>query len=240
MLRQLSIDEADALLKKHRAELPGPLASKLEQGVRAAHGGVERIHIIDGRVEEGLLAEVFSNEGVGTLIHANEYQAIRKAHRRDARAILALTRNGVANDELVRRTRAEIERQIDDFFVFEVDRNPVGCAALHLYPQWNKAELAAVCVDARYENQGIGAKLMQYGEAQARAWGRRNCSACPRRRSTIFSRRAASSPARRTTCRRRAANAMTRAAGGRWCWSRNWRERAATAVFVVTYAAMRR
>ena len=171
LLRQLSIDEADALLKKHRAELPGPLASKLEQGVRAARGGVERVHIIDGRVEEGLLAEVFSNEGVGTLIHANEYQAIRKAVRRDARAILALTRNGVANDELVRRTRAEIERQIDDFFVFEVDRNPVGCAALHLYPQWGKAELAAVCVDARYENQGIGAKLTQYGEVQARALG---------------------------------------------------------------------
>ncbi len=171
LLRQLSVDEADALLKKHRADLPGPLASKLEQGVRAARGGVERVHIIDGRVEEGLLAEVFSNEGVGTLIHANEYQAIRKAHRSDARAILALTRDSVAKDELVRRTRAEIERQIDDFFVFEVDRNPVGCAALHLYPQWNKAELAAVCVDARYENQGIGAKLTQYGEAQARALG---------------------------------------------------------------------
>ena len=79
LLRQLSVDEAAELLKKHRAELPGPLASKLEQGIRAARGGVERVHIIDGRVEEGLLAEVFSNEGIGTLIHANEYQAIRKA-----------------------------------------------------------------------------------------------------------------------------------------------------------------
>ena len=139
--------------------------------MRAARGGVERVHIIDGRVEEGLLAEVFSNEGVGTLIHANEYQAIRRATRKDARAIHELTRGGVANDELVRRTRAEIERQIDDFFVFEVDRNPVACAAVHFYPQWNKAELAAVCVDTRYENQGIGAKLMQYAEAQARALG---------------------------------------------------------------------
>jgi amino-acid N-acetyltransferase len=171
LLRQLSVDDADALLKKHRAELPPPLASKLEQGVRAARGGVPRVHIIDGRVEEGLLAEVFSNEGIGTLIHANEYQAIRKAHRKDTRAILVLTREGVANDELVRRTRNEIERQIDDYFVFEVDRNPVACAAVHFYPQWNKAELAAMCVDTRYENQGIGAKLMQYAETRARALG---------------------------------------------------------------------
>jgi amino-acid N-acetyltransferase len=171
LLRQLSVEEAEDILKKRRADVPPPLLSKLEQAVRAARGGVERVHIIDGRVEEGLLAEVFSNEGIGTLIHANEYQAIRRAHRKDARAILALTEASVANDELVRRSRSEIERQVDDFFVFEVDRNPVACAALHRYPQENKAELACVCVDPRYENQGIGGKLMQYAEAQARASG---------------------------------------------------------------------
>lgn len=171
ILKQLSVEEADNLLKKHRGDVPLPLLSKLEHAVRAAHGGVPRVHIIDGRVEEGLLAEVFSNEGVGTLIHANEYQAIRKAHRKDARSIYHLIQTSMENDELVRRTRTEIERQIDDFFVFEVDRNPVACAALHQYPTENKAELACVCVDTRYENQGIGGKLMQYAENVARAKG---------------------------------------------------------------------
>ena len=71
----------------------------------------------------------------------------------------------------MRRTRAEIDRQVEDFYVFEVDRNPVACAALHLYPEEGMAELACVCVGPRYENQGIGAKLMQYAEAQARAAG---------------------------------------------------------------------
>ncbi len=171
LLRQLSVEEAEAILKKQRSDLSPPHRSKLEYAVRAAHGGVPRVHIIDGRVEEGLLAEVFSNEGIGTLIHANEYQAIRRAHRRDARAIHALIQASIENDELMRRTLGEIERSIGDFFVFEVDRNPVACAALHLYPQQKQAELACVCVDARYENQGIGAKLMQYAETQARAAG---------------------------------------------------------------------
>src|SRR5262249_37215760 len=139
--------------------------------VRAARGGVPRVHIIDGKVEEGLLAEVFSNEGVGTLVHANEYQAIRRAQKKDARAILKLIRAGIENDELVRRSRQDIERQIGEYFVFEVDANPVGCVAVHSYPQQGKAELACLCVDGKYENQGIGAKLTQYAEAQARSLG---------------------------------------------------------------------
>lgn len=171
LLRQLSVDEADTILKKHRSAVPAMMVSKLEQAVRAARGGVPRVHIIDGRVEEGLLAEVFSNEGIGTLVHANEYQSIRRAQKKDTRAIYTLIQTGMDNDELMRRTRAEIERQIDDFFVFEVDRNPVACAAVHFYPEEKKAELACVCVDPKYENQGIGAKLLQYGEAQARAGG---------------------------------------------------------------------
>ncbi len=171
LLRQLSVEEAEEVLKKRRDEVTPPLVSKLEQAIRAVRGGVPRVHIIDGRVEEGLLAEVFSNEGIGTLIYANEYQAVRKAHRRDARAIHNLIQAGVANDELVGRTLGEIERSIDDFFVFEVDSSVAACAALHLYPEQRQAELACLCVSSRFENQGIGAKLIRYAESQARAAG---------------------------------------------------------------------
>jgi amino-acid N-acetyltransferase len=171
LLRQLAVEEAEEIFRSRRGEVPPPLVSKLEQGIRAVRGGVPRVHVIDGRVEEGLLAEVFSNEGVGTLIHANEYQAIRKAQRRDARAIYELTRDSMANEELARRSLAEIEGQVGDFFVFEVDRSPAGCVAVHLYPEQRRAELACLCVSPRFENQGIGARLMQYAEAQARAAG---------------------------------------------------------------------
>jgi amino-acid N-acetyltransferase len=171
LLRQLTGEEAEALLRRHRGELPGPVLSKLEHAVRAVAAGVPRVHVLDGRADEGLLAEVFSNEGVGTLVHANEYQAIRPARRRDAGAILGLIRAGVETEELVRRSRAEVERQADDFFVFEVDAKPIACAAVHVYPAERKAELACVCVDPGYENQGIGARLVQYAESRARAAG---------------------------------------------------------------------
>jgi amino-acid N-acetyltransferase len=169
-LRQLSVEEAQAVLAAG-GEIAPPMVSKLENAIRAARGGVPRVHIIDAKVEEGLLAEVFSNEGVGTLVHANEYQAIRRAQKKDARIIFKLIQAGIENDELLRRTRQEIERQIADYFVFEVDANPVGCVAVHSYPDVAKAELACLCVDAKYENQGIGAKLTHYAEAQARTLG---------------------------------------------------------------------
>lgn len=173
LLRQLTVNEAETILKKQRQNLTPPSVSKLRNAIKAAHEGVPRVHIIDGRVEEGLLAEVFSNEGIGTLIHTNEYQAIRRARKKDARAILQLTRTAVENEELLPRTLADIERQIDDFFVFEVDGTPVGCIALHWYAEQAKAELACLCVDGKYENQGIGGRLTHFVEEQARNVGAR-------------------------------------------------------------------
>jgi amino-acid N-acetyltransferase len=172
VLRHVTIDEAANYLKKQRGEIqPAEAISKLENSLRAAKDSVPRVHIVDGTAQESLLSEVFSNEGVGTLIHANEYQAIRKARKKDLRALFALVQRGMEADELLSRSRAELERQIDDFFVFEVDKNPVACGALHPYPDAKKAELACVYVDPRHENQGIGAKLIRYAEDTARLNG---------------------------------------------------------------------
>jgi amino-acid N-acetyltransferase len=171
VIRQMTAEEADGFLRKHRTDIPREIVTKLTHAVRACQGGVERVHIIDGREEEGLLGEVFSNEGIGTLVYTNEYQAIRAAQKKDVRALLHLIQDGIQADELVKRTRAELERTISDYFVFEVDRNPVACAALHVYPELNKAELASLYVDDRYANKGIGAKLITYAENLARTQG---------------------------------------------------------------------
>lgn len=171
VIRQMTVQEAEAFLRKHKADLTAESHTKLYHAVRAGKEGVERVHIIDGREQEGLLGEVFSNEGIGTLIYANEYQAIRGALKKDVRALFNLIQQGMKTDELMRRTRAELEKQIGDYFVFEVDRNPVACAALHVYPEQNMAELASIFVDPRYENQGIGGKLMHYAENVARNRG---------------------------------------------------------------------
>jgi amino-acid N-acetyltransferase len=169
LIRQMLVADLKALLNK--PGFPPEMLSKARHAAAACDAGVQRVHIINGRVDEGLLTEVFSNEGIGTLIYANEYQQVRPAKKKDIRSIQVLTKNSVENEELVKRTRAVIEKQLNDYYIFEIDKNPVACIALHAYPEANKAELACLYVSPSHENQGIGQKLVQFVEAKAREMG---------------------------------------------------------------------
>jgi amino-acid N-acetyltransferase len=169
LIRQLLVADLNQLLEK--GLLPPELLSKARHAAAACNAGIPRVHIINGQVDEGLLAEVFSNEGIGTLIYANEYQQIRRAMKKDVRSIQALTKGSVATEELVRRTRSHLEKQVEDYYLFEIDRNPVACVALHHYPELGKAELASLCVSPSHENQGIGRKMIQFTENKARELG---------------------------------------------------------------------
>ena len=171
LIRQMLVADLDAILADHKEEVSPEILSKASHASAACHAGVQRVHIINGRVDEGLLAEVFSNEGIGTLIYANEYQQIRRALKKDIRAIQMLTKKSVESEELVRRTRAGIEKNIGDFYIFEIDKNPVACVALHVYLEQNKGELACLYVNPSHENQGIGRKLIQFAESKAREMG---------------------------------------------------------------------
>ncbi len=171
IIRQMPVALLDQLLAKNRAAFQPESLSKAIHASNACRSGIQRVHVINGRVDEGLLAEVFSNEGVGTLIYANEYEQIHRAKKKDIRHILQLTKNSVASDELVKRTRATFEKQINDYYLFEIDRNPVACVALHVYPEQNKGELACLYVSPSHENQGIGLKLVHFVESKARELG---------------------------------------------------------------------
>lgn len=166
LIRQMLVADLNERLSKN--DFAPETASKARHAAAACNAGVQRVHVINGRVDEGLLAEVFSNEGIGTLIYANEYQQIRRAMKKDVRSILALTKNSVATDELVKRTRANIEKQLGDYFIFEIDKNPVACVALHVYAEQSKGELAFLYVSPSHENQGIGRKMIQFVENKAR------------------------------------------------------------------------
>jgi amino-acid N-acetyltransferase len=169
LIRQILVGDLNGLTSK--PDFPSEIVSKARHAVAACTAGVQRVHIINGLVDEGLLAEVFSNEGIGTLVYANEYQQIRPAKKKDIRSIQVLTKGSVETSELVKRTRAMIEKQLNDYYIFEIDKNPVACVALHTYAEAKKGELACLYVSPSHENQGIGKKLIQFVENKAREIG---------------------------------------------------------------------
>jgi amino-acid N-acetyltransferase len=171
LIRHMVVTDLQKLLPSGSGGFELDMVSKARHAAAACAGGVPRVHIVNGREDEALLAEVFSNEGIGTLIYANEYEQIRPARKKDIRAIQQLTKKAVEAEELIRRTRAEMERNLSDYYIFEIDRNPVACVALHVYSEQQKGELAMLYVDPSHENLGIGRKLVHFVEDKARESG---------------------------------------------------------------------
>ncbi len=171
LIRQVLVSDLLKLVQSAPSGFSPEMVSKARHAAAACAAGVHRVHIVNGREDEALLSEVFSNEGIGTLIYANEYEQIRPARKKDIRAIQGLTKKAVEAEELVRRTRSEIEKNLTDYYIFEIDRNPVACVALHVYPAQQQGELASLYVDPSHENQGIGRKLIHFVENRARETG---------------------------------------------------------------------
>ncbi|HOC57043.1 MAG TPA: amino-acid N-acetyltransferase [Verrucomicrobiota bacterium] len=186
VIRQMPLSDLESVLTLQKPDIHPDLLSKAIHAAAACKAGVPRAHVINGSLQEGLLAEVFTNEGVGTLIYGNEFQQIRRALKKDIRSILNLTRGSVETEELVKRTRATIEKQLGDYYIFEIDKNPVACIALHTWPELGKGELACLYVSSAHENQGIGRKLVQFVENKARELGLRELIALSTQAFTWF------------------------------------------------------
>ena len=172
-LAQLSIADAREIYKRKETRHDVNLLSKLRYGALACQEGVARVHIVDGTQDEALLAELFSNEGVGTMIHADDYQQIRKAQASDVPALLSMMQQSMDDAALVPRTREQIQSRIKDFFVLETDSNPIGCVAVHSYEEEGRkvAELACLFVRRSHKNRGHGQKLVAFAEDTAKQRG---------------------------------------------------------------------
>ena len=169
---EISVDALRTVLTEHPEQIADSSRSKATHAIKAIETGTPRVHIVDGLVFDGLLNEIFSNEGVGSLVYGNDYQQIRKATRRDARLLYNLTRNAVKREELIHRTQQAIEKNIDQFFLFEVDEAIIACVTLMFYAdQPETAELGSLYVLPFYHNRGIGKKMVEYACLQAKERG---------------------------------------------------------------------
>lgn len=169
LIREIPEDDAQVLLDA--GTLAEPMAFYLKHGLHAIKNGVPRAHLVPFTLDGGALLEIFTHDGVGTMIADDELEELREATVDDVGGILKLIEPLEADGTLVVRGRTRIEREIDNFSVIEHDLRLFGCAALYPFPQEKMGELACLTVSPEAQGMGDGEKLMKRIEQRARALG---------------------------------------------------------------------
>ncbi|MCP9269392.1 amino-acid N-acetyltransferase [Xenorhabdus sp. XENO-1] len=143
----------------------------LRGAIKACRRGVRRSHLISYRENGSLVQELFSREGSGTQIVMERSEQIRRANINDIGGILELIRPLEQAGILVRRSREQLEMEIDKFTLIEHDNVTIACAALYSYPDEKIGEMACVAVHPNYRNSSRGEVLLNSIAGQARQAG---------------------------------------------------------------------
>ena len=167
IVHELSLQAAENLLAK-QLNLDGDIKNMLASAIQVCRHGVKRVHIINRKLDGALLQELFTLDGVGTLVSSDLYEGTRAASIDDVGNILELIKPLEQQGVLVRRSRERLEMEIDKFIVIERDGMTVGCAALYPYESASAAELACMAIHPDYQKQGRGESLLHYIENLAK------------------------------------------------------------------------
>ncbi|MBQ0930921.1 amino-acid N-acetyltransferase [Ideonella sp. 4Y16] len=169
---ELALADAERLLARlPESTRPTDPGFYLRHCIEACRGGVERSHILPFASDGALLMEIFTHDGIGTMVVDEKLESLREAGADDVGGILQLIEPFERDGTLVKRDRTEIERDIANYTVIEHDGVIFGCAALYPYPEAMTGEMAALTVSPQVQGQGDGDKILKRVEQRARAAG---------------------------------------------------------------------
>jgi len=170
LLKELTIGQAQALLSAKR-KVSDDVTLFLPCAIRACEAGVARTHLISRHTDGAVLKELFSDDGIGTMVVESTLNTLRDATIDDIGGILMLLQPLEEQGILVRRNRELLEQEIARFVVLEHDHRIVGCAALYPFPDEVAAELAALAVEAPSRDRGYGEAILNHMIGIAKSQG---------------------------------------------------------------------
>lgn len=165
-ITQLDIKQAKKLLLKDCFNTE--LQSHLSNATQACERGVTRAHLINHQIDGSLLIELYSRDGCGTLISAEQYEGLRTAAIDDVGGILEIIQPMENQGVLAQRSREQLELEITQFNIIERDGMIIACAALYPYAEESMGEVACLAVHPDYRKSGRGDILLQQLETQAK------------------------------------------------------------------------
>ncbi len=161
LLSELTVAQSQKILSS-KQKLPDDVNIFLPCAIRACEGGVERTHLISRHTDGAVLQELFSDDGIGTMVVESTLNTLRKATIEDIGGILEVLRPLEEKGILVRRSRELLEREVDRFVVLEHDHRIIGCAALYPFPKADSAELACLAVEPQSRDRGYGEIILKH------------------------------------------------------------------------------
>jgi amino-acid N-acetyltransferase len=170
LLRELTVGQASAVLASGQS-LTDDAALFLPCAVRACEAGVARTHLISRHTHGALLQELFTDEGIGSMVVETTLNTLRDATIDDVGGILQLLQPLEEDGILVRRSRELLEREIEKFVVLEHDHRIIGCAALYPFTDEQAGELACLAVQPSCRRHGYGDALLKHITAEALTLG---------------------------------------------------------------------
>lgn len=168
LIQQMTINEAETFQQNN--DINTTLHSSLDAAIQSCQQGVKRVHLINRHIDGALLLELFTRDGSGTLISADQFEEIRSANLDDIAGILDLIKPLENQGLLVKRSRESLELEINDYIVIERDGLIVGCTALHLINN-QSAEIACLAVHTDYQKSARGGRLLEHLITKAKDQG---------------------------------------------------------------------
>jgi amino-acid N-acetyltransferase len=145
-----------------------PAATQIvDCAIRACQFGVGRVHIVDRSLDGVLIEELFTRDGIGTLVSNTPFDQLRLATIEDVCGILALIEPLEQDGSLVKRSREKLEIEIDRFSVIVREGVVVACGALYPFDS-GMGEIACIAVHPDYRRDGFGNGVLAALERRAR------------------------------------------------------------------------
>ena len=167
LISELTAQQAEDFLA-HARHQPEDVMLYLPAAVRACKDSVAKAHLITRHVDGALLLELFTQQGIGTMVTQHSVETLRGATIDDVGGILRLIEPLEQEGTLVKRNRDLLETEIDRFWVLEHDGTVVACVALYPFASARAGELACLAVHPDYRESGRGETLLKHVETQAR------------------------------------------------------------------------
>ena len=167
LLRNLTVNELSNIISSDNIT-ENDIKRHYQRIVNACESGVERVHIIDRNIDGALLLELFTQDGIGTLVSTDRLEDIRCAAIEDVNGIIELIKPLEESGLLVKRSRERLETEINNFYVIERENHIIGCGSLYISGNMKQAEIACMAIADEYQSQGRGDKLFSHICKEAR------------------------------------------------------------------------